>query len=182
MNASDYFQRPHYFEGKMLTAEDFSKEQGYFLGKLRRHNRYLHGWGVVCGFEVRVRKEKIIVSPGVAVDCAGNEVILETQEVLELPPAQRQFYVTAVYTETLVNPVPTLIPGGISPEEQLQYSLVQEGCLIEISGEDPAKEHEGIGPSTPGCGISHPVPLARIRHTQGGWKVFPLSRIWEQAK
>lgn len=177
MTASNDFQRPHYFEGKLLSAKDFTKEQEYFLGKLRRHNRYLNGWGIVSGFEVRIRKEKIIVSPGVAVDCQGNEIVLESRVVLELPPAQRQFYVTAVYTETLVNPIPTLTPGSPSPEEQLQYSMVQEGCQIEITSEEPAAKHERIGPGTPGCGISHPVPLARIRHFQGGWQVLPLSRI-----
>lgn len=177
MTASNNFQRPNYFQGKLLTVKDFSMEQEYFLGKLRRHNRYLHGWGVVSGFEVRIRKGKIYLSPGVAVDCAGNEIVLEAREVLEMPPAQRQFFVNAVYTETLVNPVPILTPGGPAPEEQLQYSLVQDGCHIDITSEDPAVKHEGIGPGTPGCGIPHPVPLVRIQHSQRGWQVTPLSRI-----
>jgi hypothetical protein len=32
-----------------MTPEEMILEQNYFRDKLRRHNRLLHGWGVVCG-------------------------------------------------------------------------------------------------------------------------------------
>ena len=176
MSTGNDFQRNHYFAGKIMTAEDFSTEQDYFLGKLRRHNRYLHGWGVVRGFEVSLRGDKIVVTPGVAVDCAGNEIILEAREMLELPPDQRQFYLAVAYTETLAYPVPTLITGVASPEERVEYGLVQEGCCVEIMGQDPAAEHDGFGPGTPGCGQAHPVPLARGVRRFRGWKISLCSR------
>lgn len=44
--------RPRYFNGQLLTADDLQAEQNYFREKLRRHNRCLHGWGVVRGLEV----------------------------------------------------------------------------------------------------------------------------------
>ena len=47
-------ERPNYVTGQILTADYFTTEQNYFLARLRRHNRYLHGWGVVRGFSVSV--------------------------------------------------------------------------------------------------------------------------------
>ena len=45
--------RNNYFTGKLLVERDFREEQDYFLGKDRRHNQELHGWGVVCGLKVK---------------------------------------------------------------------------------------------------------------------------------
>ena len=45
-------ERVHYFPRQLLTVADMTTDQNYFLEKLRRHNRFLHGWGVVCGLEV----------------------------------------------------------------------------------------------------------------------------------
>src|SRR5688500_18801799 len=41
--------RLNYFYGQMLGVADFQTEQHYFREKLKLHNRYLHGYGVVCG-------------------------------------------------------------------------------------------------------------------------------------
>ncbi len=45
-------ERVNYFYGQMLGVNEFRSEQGYFHAKQRLHNRYLHGYGVVCGLEV----------------------------------------------------------------------------------------------------------------------------------
>src|SRR5258708_11895673 len=45
-------ERVNYFPRQIMTVEDMITEAEYFREKLRRHNRYLHGWGVVCGLDV----------------------------------------------------------------------------------------------------------------------------------
>ena len=45
-------RRNNYFAGKLLTKKDLQDEQSYFMGKDKQHNRYLHGYGVVCGLRV----------------------------------------------------------------------------------------------------------------------------------
>ncbi len=45
-------ERPRYFPRQLITPDDLTLEQDYFRNKLRRHNRMLHGWGVVCGAKV----------------------------------------------------------------------------------------------------------------------------------
>lgn len=42
-------ERPRYFPGQLMTPDELTLEQDYFRDMARRHNRLLHGWGVVCG-------------------------------------------------------------------------------------------------------------------------------------
>jgi hypothetical protein len=45
-------ERPRYYPRQIITPDDLMLEQEYFRNKLRRHNRLVHGWGVVCGAQV----------------------------------------------------------------------------------------------------------------------------------
>ena len=49
---SPQLARNNFFTGKLLVERDFTDEQRFFLGKERRHNQRLHGWGTVCGLKV----------------------------------------------------------------------------------------------------------------------------------
>jgi hypothetical protein len=42
-------ERPRYYVRQLMTPDDLNLEADYFRDKLRRHNLFLHGWGVVCG-------------------------------------------------------------------------------------------------------------------------------------
>lgn len=87
-NHKKALERPRYFRGQLMTPEEMTLEQNYFLEKLRRHNRLLHGWGWVCGLEVNQHKEKdqngdeqpvpwtVTISPGYAIDPLGNELFV----------------------------------------------------------------------------------------------------------
>ncbi|MFQ5812413.1 MAG: YncE family protein [Anaerolineae bacterium] len=73
--------RNHYFTGKLLVERDFSDEQRYHMGKQRRHNQLLHGWGTVCGLKVKqhpteaCRDQYVVIEPGMALDCCGREIV-----------------------------------------------------------------------------------------------------------
>lgn len=67
------------------------------FGKLiREHNRYLHGWGVICGLKVvceGTQTSKIAITPGCLLDQAGYQVDLTQRTVidtLELLDGERQ--------------------------------------------------------------------------------------------
>ena len=73
--------RPNFFAGKLLTAEDLTQEQAYQAGHRRRHNRLLHGVGVVRGLDVGAERgpsggDVVTVSPGVAISLAGDELVV----------------------------------------------------------------------------------------------------------
>jgi hypothetical protein len=70
--------RTRYFSGQLLTEADLNNEQSYWLAKSRLHNRYLHGWGVVCGMQVLCSECAgwVTVKPGYAIDPCGNDIIV----------------------------------------------------------------------------------------------------------
>jgi hypothetical protein len=71
-------ERPRYFAGQLLTEAELNSEQAYVIAKNRLHNRYLHGWGVVCGLEVICHDCAgwVTVHAGYALDPCGNDVIV----------------------------------------------------------------------------------------------------------
>jgi hypothetical protein len=84
------FCRNHYYRGKLLTERDFATEQQYHSDRMRLHTLALHGWGVVCGFEVRPHPycpdQRIVVGEGFAIDCCGREIRILQPVDLTLPP------------------------------------------------------------------------------------------------
>jgi hypothetical protein len=79
-----WIERPKYYKGMLLTDADLTSEQKYVIEKNKLHNRYLHGWGVVCGLKVKCfpcctghgASGKVLVEPGYAIDCCGNDIII----------------------------------------------------------------------------------------------------------
>lgn len=60
--------RPRFFAGQILTEADLNRLEQYVIDKNRLHNRYLHGWGVVCGLVVSCNpcSDRVNVSAGYA--------------------------------------------------------------------------------------------------------------------
>src|SRR5678816_299917 len=138
MNDSGKLQRVSYFFGQVLGVDDFKTEQNYFIEKHRLHNRHLHGWGVVNGLEVSVDKGNVVhVSPGLALDCAGNEILLCSEAKLKAPARTSEFYVVVEYREIEVGPVPFAPGTGGSTEPTLNNSRIQEDCRLYIANVDP---------------------------------------------
>lgn len=58
---------------------------------LRHHNKHLHGWGIVCGLQVHCgadvaseERREVTIRPGYAIDCDGNDIILEENESIDV--------------------------------------------------------------------------------------------------
>jgi len=74
----DCLERPRFFCGQLLTDQDLMALLGWTQDKLRLA-RFRHGWGVVCGLEVRCdwqNEGQVIVGPGYAVSCCGDDIIV----------------------------------------------------------------------------------------------------------
>ena len=69
-------KRIHYFAGQLLSAADFQAEQDYHLGKQRQLNLQGYGAGVVSGLRATVAPDGVHLSPGMAIDQIGNEIVL----------------------------------------------------------------------------------------------------------
>src|SRR5262245_46838378 len=72
------FDRPLWGPGQILTAADLTSLQTYIKAKHRLHNRYLHGWGVVCGLEVICDDcdGYVTIRPGYAIDPCGEDIVV----------------------------------------------------------------------------------------------------------
>src|SRR5579871_2865812 len=70
--------RTRFFSGQLLTDADLNNEQCYLLAKNRLHNRYLHGYGVVCGLQVTCSECPgwVNIGPGYEIDPCGNDIIV----------------------------------------------------------------------------------------------------------
>src|SRR3989442_1496490 len=81
-------QRPDYKSGIYLAAHDLLTEQRYRLQRSRRHDRYLHGWGVICGLLVvpatdPSRPWAVYVCPGYAIG-PYDEIEVQTPAAVDV--------------------------------------------------------------------------------------------------
>jgi DNA-binding beta-propeller fold protein YncE len=82
--------RNNYFTGKLLVERDFTDEQAYIRQKLRIHHQRLHGTGIVCGLDLvqhpnpACRDRLMILEPGSAIDCCGQDILILEPEVIAL--------------------------------------------------------------------------------------------------
>ncbi len=80
--------QPRFFCGQMLSDQDLTAMLDWVKGKsaLVRHR---HGWGVVCGLDVRCASTPgsaavIGIGPGYAIDCCGNDIVVCCDATLDL--------------------------------------------------------------------------------------------------
>lgn len=149
-------ERLRYFHGRLLTADDFQKEQDYWRRKSQLHNRFALGPGVVCGLGVTTltttEGNGICISAGLAVDALGREIVMPIDvDVVPLrlsddcypqspgdqllPPS---VHVSVCYRELAGTRQP-VIPAGLEVEEDegVAGSLVESYCLRVQNGAAP---------------------------------------------
>jgi uncharacterized repeat protein (TIGR01451 family) len=154
-------ERVRFFPRQLLSAEDMSTEADYFRQKLRRHNRFLHGWGVVCGLAVSANPSddapwRVEIGPGYALGPYGDEIYLGESSFLDLalcgPDATTSpcepdvlqggsdvtggtLYVAIKYAECTSRPVRAMPAGCACEEIACEYSRIRDsfelGCLTE---------------------------------------------------
>jgi hypothetical protein len=149
-------ERPRYFFGQVLGAEDFEAEQNYFRERMRRHNRELHGFGVVRGLSVSVepdekgRGDHVAVTPGFAIAPDGEEIAVRERATCALPAEGSVLYVTLSYSERPTRPVPQLAEEG-------------GGAFTRIEESFALAAEEKVASGT--------LALARLVHTDARWRV-----------
>lgn len=90
----DCLVQPRFFCGQLLTDQDLGAMLEWTQGRLRL-GRYRRGWGVVCGLDVRCDPDpdhpsRVLVTPGYAVGCCGDDVVVCEETPVELADACRR--------------------------------------------------------------------------------------------
>jgi hypothetical protein len=116
-------KRLNYFHYQFLQEQDFSDEQEYHLSMRRRHNQNYHTWGRVQGLEVMFAPgaRKVTISPGMAVDGTGREIIVESNQEVDLQSyAGQSVYLVLAYKEGETDPT---TQAGVSGNTRITESF-----------------------------------------------------------
>jgi hypothetical protein len=166
-------ERVKFFNRQLLTADDMVTDQDYFRQKLRRHNRFLHGWGVVCGLEVTAVPTtdlpwRVKIDSGYALGPFGDEIYVAEPVYLNLarcgpgaapdpcepdrlhPAATTSggpLYVAIKYAECMARPVRAMPAGCACEEEACEYSRIRDSFQIECLDALPASHQGQAGPT-----------------------------------
>ena len=157
------FVRPRFFAGQLLTEDDLTLLTDYVAGKDRLHNRTLSGPGVVCGLEVSCDScagGTVLVHPGHALDCCGNDIVLSCREKVDVQALvrelrvsspgvacgdpcnddQRHFGLFVRYEESMAGPVAPFATEEPCPSPGCVPSRVEEGFRFVVKC-DPTDDH-----------------------------------------
>ena len=155
--------RPRYFDGRVLTAEDFRAEQNYHREKLWLHNRMLHGYGIVSGLDVAIEENEggdalAVIAPGYALDGYGRELFVTEPLRVSVGHDRRDFVVYLKYAER--DDPTSVIP---QPDCEPQATRVIE--TVQVLFEPPA---ERMTPPT--AREDFAISLARFRKPHHQWQ------------
>jgi hypothetical protein len=144
-------ERNRYFYGLMLDANRFQQEQDYFNRKRFLLNRFVSGAGVVCGLGLAfdLAKSTLTLSPGLAIDLAGREIIVPAATAVDITqltdaqgkptgpvPANSTILISLAYAEQNIHPVPVLVPDCDNPNG-CAPSTVEEAFHILVTQAPP---------------------------------------------
>ena len=119
-------QRPQFFNGQQLTANDLAELQRTNQELRWLHNRSLHGWGIGIGLAVtgEAGDSAVMIEPGYAVDCQGREIILTKQRTITVPSVARDttYFLVAGYQPDEDQKVAERRPGVCTPEGTVRLS------------------------------------------------------------
>jgi hypothetical protein len=169
-----------YFYGRILGIEDFETEQKYFINRLKLHNRYLHGYGVVSGLQVTLSNAAsspaVIVSPGYALDAEGNDVLVSTPLRGPLPEKGEMAYLCIRWAERETDYLP--MPGNpTGSQDPTEAASVEEYAILEYECERPSVRQNRPDEDGTGADNQHGIALARLIKKPGGWKIDKRFRV-----
>jgi hypothetical protein len=75
--------RAQFHERQVLRSTDLNVEQAYLIGMRRRHNCGPHSWGIVRGLRLSLQDGNLVLSPGVAIDLYGRELVVPAEVQVE---------------------------------------------------------------------------------------------------
>lgn len=159
---SSGMERTRFFPRQLVTPDDLTQDQLYFRDKELRHNRMLHGWGVVCG--VRVMKHptdtcKVVIESGYVLGPYGHEIVVDRYVEVDLchegpdgnavsscgslsdpwcsdvrvnRTAGRPLYIAIKYSECESRPVRAQGHGCSCGESECEYSRIRDSFVIKV--------------------------------------------------
>jgi hypothetical protein len=133
-----FAERPHFFEGQYLGADDLQTLLAYLREQAQRHRLAAHTWGIVTGIEIANRTVadgslELFLTPGIAVDGYGRLIAV-------LAPFKLDAGLFATQPSGLVNVwlrYAEASAGGVRPGFEVcnavdAFSRVSESFSVEV--------------------------------------------------
>ena len=155
-------ERVRYYPRQLMDSNTLTVAHDYHLHKARQHNRMLHGWGVVCGFEVKANPSeknpmRVTVCPGYALSPQGDVIEINTSVNFDLasgvqtspdpcantmpcPPVgqtatgdeDRVYYLVVRYSECYSRPERVPPAGCGCDETACEYARIRDGFELKL--------------------------------------------------
>ncbi|MFN0147235.1 MAG: hypothetical protein ACKVT1_12055, partial [Dehalococcoidia bacterium] len=163
---SSGMERTRFFPRQLVTPDDLTQDQLYFRDKDLRHNRMLHGWGVVCGIRVMkhpTEKCKVVVESGYVLGPYGHEIVVDRYLEVDLchegpdgnavgscggdpwcsdvrvsRPGGRPLYIAIRYEQCETRPVRAQGHGCGCGENECEYSRIRDSFVIKVLTDLPS--------------------------------------------
>ncbi|MEV4351506.1 hypothetical protein AB0J83_44185 [Actinoplanes sp. NPDC049596] len=171
-------RRTRYFDGRMLLDRDFVAEQDYQRGQRHLHNATLHGTGTACGLKVvqhpspDCRRDFVVVEPGTAVDCCGQEIVVperslvRVRELIGADPdlraaldGTRHLLIAVRRCDHGVEQVPAILAGCAGDDEPEEYGRIAESFEFVLLARAPAELEPVVAHIRPRLTWEHTITL-----------------------
>lgn len=167
--------------GMMLGVDELRTEQGFHIGRSRRHQRLLHGTGVVAGYPLAFDDETfdLQVGPGLAIDALGRDLALEAgqcvnliqwwlkhqqdeafDDLASLEDATIDLDVRVCYSTCLSSPVPAIAEPCAGNASDIAYSRVCETVTLLLRRRVPPVDAPTPAPADPN--VPDAIPPAEV--------------------
>ena len=167
-------KRLRYFDGRLLATADFQLEQHYFRDKSKLHNRSLHGFGIVSGLKVSMAAGQIVIEPGMALDCEGNELVIPSAQSIVLPAMSHEWtsaFVSVSYSEEPTDPVAAVPSEPGTSDKASEASTITESFALAVAPENCNRGHRHLRARWLACGQAHALTIAKLKRNSHGWRV-----------
>jgi hypothetical protein len=85
-------ERTRFFPRMLIGPDELTQDQTWIRDRLRRHNRLLHGWGLVCGCDVTQATDangrpvpwKVCVEPGDVLGPCGDDIVVDCAAIFDV--------------------------------------------------------------------------------------------------
>jgi hypothetical protein len=123
-------KRVNFFDGRLLSADDFQKEQDYHRALVWQSNRAALGCGVIRGLDVSCSGGQLTVTAGLAVCPTGQ--ILELTMPSSFDLSEGLWDLTIEISDQLCDPLP--VTAGSSDPTFGSIQEIVKLAVVESSG------------------------------------------------
>lgn len=137
--------RTHYFDGRLLTAEDLNRDQVYLDERLRELGR-AHGSGIVNGLECSLESGRIEIGAGRALAGSGRLLEMADDQVVDLNNAaaisglndgkyrhlNRGLYALVLRYDEEQQELAEVFPTDLGAKRQTQSDVYAEGINLAL--------------------------------------------------